>query len=312
MNFSDVKTPKCPDGYTLHRDRRTLNSCKCVRDKNARRNRTATRLSSKNPSSSRFLKVKQRFTVKNKGRDGRCPSGTRYNKSSGMCEKRHKKRSFLSAVFKERSPDIKIKRKQYSPKRIAKRTKCPDGYFLNKQLNVCERRTRDNYYAKFAKGKTAKAKTARGKTAKAKTAKAKTAMKTKQRSKFDRYFGKPLNYLNKKKTPKTIRLNKTIKSDKTAKRNQTLKKQRLSNYKTLSPVGLDTFRLKTKNNTMRNRTIRNRTMRNPPAKTVRFNKNVGAIRSPGLDRPATLAIKPNPTKRILKNRIPTPPGFARL
>ena len=299
MSSSKVKTPVCPRGYKLHSDRRTSNSCKCVKKHGSDDRSRVRTVSSKTPS--RYLKLKQRFTVKNKGKDGRCPSGTRYNKSSGMCEKRHKKRSLMSAIFKEKSPDIRTRRRQYSPKKIKKRPKCPDGYFLNKKYNVCEKRSKSNYYAKYARlakqGKTAGKKTARAKTARVKTARAKTAraktIKTKSPSYYDRYFGKRPKYSRNNKTvkKKTIKLAKSIKPERT----RTLKK-------TVTPRGLKGIKLASPSAVRRGKT---------QGKTVRFNRNIKTIRSPRLRKPITLERSRSPQK-ILKNRQGTPLEIERL
>lgn len=311
MSSSKVKTPSCPRGYKLHSDHRTSNSCKCVKKKdgdNDKYEKTATRMRSpRSSSSSRYLKLKERYTIKNKGRDGRCPSGTRYNKESGLCEKRRKKRSLMSAIFKERSPDIKTRRKQYSPKRIKKRTKCPDGYFLNKKYNVCERRSKTNYYAKFArlanksktaKAKTAKAKTVKAKTVKAKTAKAKTVLPTKTASYYDRFFGKRSNSSGKNRTvKKTVKLAKTInpkRGEKTLKQNKTMKK--MQTVKTISPKGIKGFTIRSPSSVRKGKTR---------GKTVKFNRSIKTIRSPRLRKPINLERSRSPQK-ILKNRQGTP------
>ena len=285
MYFSNVKTPKCPDGYKLQSDRRTANLCKCVKKRRGSKS-SPTRTASPRSSSSKYLKLKQRYTVKNKGKDGRCPSGTRYNKSTGMCEKRHKKHSLMSAMFKNKSPEIKTRRKQYSPKRIKKRAKCPDGYFLNKKHNVCQRRTKGEYYAKFARLADA-GKTARGKTARA-------------ASYYDRYFGKRSGVSTRKRTAK--KSDKSQRKERTAKTPRTLKKPKGRNYlKTVSPRGLKGLKIYS-----------------PPSrrgktqgKTVKFNRNVKTIRSPQFRKPITLARTRSPQK-ILKNREGTPLEIERL
>lgn len=300
MSSSKVKTPSCPPGYKLHSDHRTSNSCKCVKKKHGSRESSRTRTASSG-SPSRYLKLKQRYTVKNKGKDGRCPSGTRYNKSSGMCEKRQKKRSLMSALFKNKSPSVRTRRRHHSPKKIQKRPKCPDGYFLNKKYNVCERRSKGNYYAKYArlakKGRTAEKKTAKAKTVKAKTARAKTprtkTVRTKPPSYYDRYFGKRPKYSRNNKTvkKKTIKLAKSIKPERT----RTLKK-------TVTPRGLKGIKLMSPSAVRKGKT---------QGKTVKFNRNVKTIRSPRLRKPINLERSRSPQK-ILKNRQGTPLEMERL
>lgn len=135
MPSSNVVDPVCPKNYTLQKDRMKYRLCKCIKN-------TDEKDYDYRDSSDTYKKVKRRVTVKKQGKQNRCPSGTRYNKTTGYCEGKTKQgRSLMSVLFKDGEvKDIKTKRKTVKARVEKKRPKCPDGYVINHKLGLCERR----------------------------------------------------------------------------------------------------------------------------------------------------------------------------
>ena len=88
-----------------------------------------------------YVKLNKKPTVVKPGKYDRCPPGKRYNKKTGYCEsKSNKKRSFMSVLFNDNDNKQKTRRRKIAPKVIKKRPKCPDGYVINHELGLCEKR----------------------------------------------------------------------------------------------------------------------------------------------------------------------------
>ena len=155
MSSKDVVDPVCPRNYTLQKDRLKYRLCKCIKNKNVPEYYDY--------SDDDYKKVKRRVTVKRQGRQNRCPSGTRYNKKTGYCEGKTKNgRSLMSVLFKDgESRNIKTKRKTVKARVEKKRPKCPDGYVINHEIGLCERRGLKKYRKTSDRIQVSKAKTAK-------------------------------------------------------------------------------------------------------------------------------------------------------
>ena len=158
MPSPNIVDPVCPKHYTLQKDRMKYRLCKCIKDTDRKEEKPAPRQYGNQDT---YKKVKRRVTVKKSGRYNRCPSGTRYNKKTGYCEGRTKQsRSLMSALFKDdESKELKTKRKQFRNRVEKKRPKCPDGYVINHELGLCQRRVSNKSRKYMTKPRTYKATT---------------------------------------------------------------------------------------------------------------------------------------------------------
>jgi len=158
MPSPNIVDPVCPKDYTLQTNRMKYRLCKCIKNTDRKHEKPAKR---EYGNQDTYKKVKRRVTVKKSGRYNKCPTGTRYNKKTGYCEGRTKQsRSLMSALFKDDKPkEVKTKRKQYRNKLEKKRPKCPDGYEINHEIGLCQRKGSKKARKYMTKPRTYKAKT---------------------------------------------------------------------------------------------------------------------------------------------------------